>query len=150
MRAAEQPSEVCDPNPIQRIQMKSKNLLIISGLTFSALFLSSCETPTGQGAGFGAAAGAIIGAAATGDVSGAATGAVIGAATGAIIGASVEQNQAVRYGPAPGGGFPYGRPTQTRGYYQSPYPPYQVYNLRGIPHGGLVDDRVGRGYFRKP
>lgn len=130
--------------------MKAKNLLFISGLTFSALFLSSCETPTGQGAGFGAAAGAIIGAAATGDVQGAATGAIIGATTGAIIGASIEEDRAVRYGPRPRSGFPYGRRTDTPGFYQSPYPPYQVYNLRGIPHGALVDDRAGHGYFRKP
>lgn len=130
--------------------MKLNSLFIVSALTLSALSLSSCDTPTGQGAGFGAAAGAVLGAAATGDVHGAATGALIGAGTGAIIGASIEQDQALRYGPRPRGGFPYGRRTETPGFYHSPYPPYQVYNLRGIPHGGLVEDRVGGGYFRKP
>lgn len=130
--------------------MKANTLSIVSALAISALALSSCETPTGQGAGFGAAAGAVLGAAATGDVHGAATGALIGATTGAIIGASIEEDQALRYGPRPRSGFPYGRRTETPGYYQSPYPPYQVYNLRGIPHGGLVEDRVGGGYFRKP
>lgn len=130
--------------------MKANNLFIVSALTLSALALSSCETPTGQGAGFGAAAGAVLGAAATGDVQGAATGALIGATTGAIIGASIEEDQAMRYGPRPRGGFPYARRTETPGFYRSPYPPHQIYNLRGIPHGAVVDDRVGGGYFRKP
>lgn len=130
--------------------MKTNNLFIVSALAFSALALSSCETPTGQGAGFGATAGAILGAAATGNVRGAATGALIGATTGAIVGASIEEDQALRYGPRPRGGFPYARRTERPGFYQSPYPPYQIYNLRGIPHGGLVEDRVGGGYFRKP
>jgi predicted small secreted protein len=124
--------------------------IIILTLLLTAAFLPGCETATGQGAGFGAAAGAILGAAATGHAEGAATGALIGATTGAIIGASVDESRAVRYGAPPQSGFPFGRHTQTPGYYQSPYPPYQVYNLRGIPHGALVDDPVGRGYFRKP
>ncbi|MEY2506831.1 MAG: hypothetical protein QOH01_1160, partial [Verrucomicrobiota bacterium] len=25
-----------------------------------------------------------------------------------------------------------------------------VYNLRRVPHGALVEDSVGGGYFRKP
>ena len=130
--------------------MRINRLFIVSALALSVWSLSSCETPTGQGAGFGAATGAILGAAATGDARGAATGALIGATTGAIIGASIEEDQALRYGPRPRGGFPYGRRTETPGFYQSPYPPHQIYNLRGIPHGGLVEDRVGGGYFRKP
>jgi len=149
MREDEHPSVFRHPNSLHHL-MKNKNLLIVSALTLNGIALTSCETPTGQGAGFGAAAGAIIGAAATGDVRGAATGALIGATTGAIIGASIEEDQAVRYGPRPRGGFPYGRRTETPGFYQSPLPPYQIYNLRGIPHGGLVEDRVGGGYFRKP
>ena len=130
--------------------MKANNLLIISALALSALAIPSCDTYTGQGAGWGAATGAVIGAAATGDVRGAATGAAIGAASGALIGAAVEADQANRYGPRPGGGYPYARSTGTAGYYASPYPPHQVYNLRGVPHGSIIDDRVGGGYFRKP
>ena len=130
--------------------MEKKNLLIISGLLFSSFVLTSCDTATGQGAGWGAATGAVLGAAATGDVRGAAVGALIGANTGAIIGASIDEDQAVRYGPRPRGGFPFGRRTDTPGFYQSPYPPHQIYNLRGVPRGGLVEDRVGGGYFRKP
>lgn len=130
--------------------MNTKSISFVLALVLITVGLTSCETPTGQGAGWGAATGALIGAAATGNVQGAATGALIGGASGAIIGAAVEADQANRYGRAPSRGYPYGRSTGTPGYYQSPYPPYQVYNLRGIPHGALVDDRVGGGYFRKP
>lgn len=130
--------------------MKKNNLLIVSALLFASFAFTSCDTATGRGAGFGAATGALLGAAATGNVRGAATGALIGASTGAIIGASIDEDQADHYGPRPRGGFPFGRRTETRGFCQSPYPPYQVYDLRGIPHGGLVEDRVGGGYFRKP
>ena len=130
--------------------MKRNKLLIVSLLGVGSLALTSCDTATGRGAGWGAATGAILGAAATGHVEGAAVGAVIGANTGALIGASIDEAEAVRYGPRPRGGFPFARSTETPGFYQSPYPPHQIYNLRGIPHGGLVDDSVGGGYFRKP
>jgi predicted small secreted protein len=40
--------------------MKKNNLTIISGFALTTLALTSCDTPTGQGAGYGAAAGAII------------------------------------------------------------------------------------------
>jgi predicted small secreted protein len=127
-----------------------KNLLIGSLLGLASLTLSSCDTATGTGAGWGAVTGAVLGAAATGDVRGAAVGAVVGANTGALIGASIDEAEAVRYGPRPRGGYPYGRRTDTPGFYQSPYPPHQIYNLRGNPQGGLVEDSVGGGYFRKP
>ena len=130
--------------------MKKKNLLIGSALLLVSLAFSSCDTATGQGAGWGAVSGAVLGAAVTGDVRGAAVGAVVGANTGALIGASIDEADAVRYGPRPRGGFPFGRPIDTPGFYQSPYPPHQVYNLRGVPHGAVVEDRVGGGYFRKP
>ena len=149
MRGTDFPSDFPSNHRHDHI-MKKKNLLIVSGLLFSSLALTSCDTATGQGAGWGAATGAVLGAAATGNVRGAAVGALIGANTGAIIGASIDEDQAIRYGPRPRGGFPYGRRTDTPGFYQSPYPPHQIYNLRGVPHGGLVEDRVGGGYFRKP
>lgn len=130
--------------------MKKNSFLLLAALALASTIFTSCDTPSGQGAGFGATAGAILGAAATGTVRGAVTGAALGAVTGAIIGAQIEEDQAVRYGPRPPGGFPYGRRTDTRGFIQSPYPPYQVYDLRGVPRDGLVEDRVGGGYFRKP
>ena len=129
---------------------KNSLLLVVAGFLFGSFALTSCDTATGRGAGWGAATGAVIGAAVTGDVHGAVAGAIIGADTGALIGASIDEEEALRYGPRPRGGFPYGRRTGTRGFYQSPYPPHQNYDLRGIPHGGLVEDRVGGGYFRKP
>ena len=52
--------------------MKLEFFTVISGIALSSLLLSSCETPTGAGAGYGAAAGAIIGGAATGHARGAA------------------------------------------------------------------------------
>lgn len=130
--------------------MKKHFLLIIAIALFVAFAFTSCDTATGQGAGWGATTGAILGAAATGNVRGAAVGALIGANTGALIGASIDEAEAVRYGPHPRGGFPYASPTDRPGFYVSPYPPHQVYNLRHVPHGGLVDDAVGGGYFRKP
>ena len=48
--------------------MKKNFLAIISFIALSSFVLSSCETPVGQGAGIGAATGAIIGGAATGHV----------------------------------------------------------------------------------
>ena len=130
--------------------MKKNLLPIIAVALFVAVAFTSCETAPGQGAGWGAATGAVLGGLASHRVEGAAVGAIIGANTGAIIGASIDEANAVRYGPPPRGGFPFARPTETPGFYVSPYPPHRVYNLRHVPHGGLVDDEVGGGYFRKP
>ena len=110
--------------------MKKHLLLIISIALFIAFAFTSCETATGQGAGWGAATGAVLGAVTTGDARGAAVGALIGANTGAIIGASIDEAHAMRYGPPPRGGFPYASPTDRPGFYVSPYPPHQIYNLR--------------------
>ena len=67
----------------------------ICAVLFLSFTLSSCDTPTGQGAGWGAATGALIGAAATGDAEGAAVGAAIGAATGALLAPRWKQTSAV-------------------------------------------------------
>jgi predicted small secreted protein len=149
MRDAELPSEFVSIT-FNRTIMKKHFLLIIAIALFVTFAFTSCDTATGQGAGWGATTGAILGAAATGDVRGAAVGALIGANTGALIGASIDEADAVRYGPRPRGGFPYAQPTERPGFYVSPYPPHQIYNLRHVPHGGLVEDAVGGGYFRKP
>ena len=130
--------------------MKKNLLPIIAVALFIAVAFTSCETATGTGALWGAATGAVLGAAASGNVRGAAVGALIGTHTGAIIGSEIDAAEADRYGPPPRGGFPYARPTERTGFYVSPYPPHQVYNLRHVPHGGLVEDAVGGGYFRKP
>ncbi len=129
--------------------MKKNFLAIISFIALSSFVLSSCDTPVGQGAGIGAATGAIIGGAATGHVRDAAIGAAAGAAAGALIGAAVEEDQAARYGPPPPGGFPFARWAGTPGFYYSPYTG-RVYDLRGVPPGGLTRDVDTGRLFRKP
>ena len=111
--------------------------------------LISCDTPTGQGAGWGAATGAIIGAAATGNTRGAAMGAAAGAAAGALTGRIIQENQAARYGPPPPGGYPFARWAGRPGFYYSPYTG-RVYDLRGVPPGGLTRDVDTGRLFRRP
>src|SRR3954453_14863724 len=129
--------------------MKTNVLLIISGMSLSSLFLSSCDTPVGQGAAWGAATGALIGAAATGNVRAASIGAAAGAAAGALTGKIIQENQAAQYGPPPPGGYPYARWAGTPGYFQSPYTG-RVYDLRGVPPGGLTRDVDTGRLFRRP
>ena len=129
--------------------MKTNAVVIVSVISLSSLFLGSCDTPVGQGAAWGAATGAIIGGAATGHVRGASIGAAAGAAAGALTGALIQENQAARYGPPPPGGFPYARWAGTPGFYYSPYTG-RVYDLRGVPPGGLTRDVDTGRLFRKP
>jgi predicted small secreted protein len=143
-----QHSRGCTVQSVNERKFMTKNLAIWV-LVLSALILSSCDTPVGQGAAWGAATGAIIGGAATGNVRAASIGAAAGAAAGALTGKIVEENQAARYGPPPPGGYPYARWAGTPGFYYSPYTG-RVYDLRGVPHGGLTRDVDSGGYFRKP
>ena len=129
--------------------MKTNVLLAVSGLLFSALFLSSCDTPVGQGAAWGAATGAIIGAAATGNVRAASIGAAAGAAAGALTGKIIQENQAAQYGPPPPGGYPVARWAGPPAFYYSPYT-QRVYDLRGVPPGGLTRDIDTGRLFRRP
>jgi Glycine zipper len=129
---------------------KTTALAAVSALTLCVLGLNSCDTYAGQGAGYGAAAGAIIGGATTGKVRGAAVGAAIGAASGAIIGAAISEEEARRYGPAPAGGYPVARWSGTPGLVVSPYPPHNLVDVRGIPHGALVRDPSTGGIFVRP
>ena len=129
--------------------MKKYFIPTVAAAVLLPLFLSSCETPVGQGAGFGAATGAIIGGAATGRVRGAAIGAGAGALAGALIGAAVQEDQARNY-HAPPGGYPYGTRTGTPGYVYSPYGPHNVIDVRGVPPGSLVRDPSTGGIFIKP
>ena len=129
--------------------MKTNALVIISLISAGCLFLNSCDTPVGQGAAWGAATGAIIGGAATGNVRAASIGAAAGAAAGALTGKIVQENQAARYGPPPPGGFPYARWAGRPGFFYSPYTE-RVYDLRGVPPGGLTRDVDTGRLFRKP
>ncbi len=133
--------------------MKMKTLAAVAAVALGAMGLNSCETATGTGALVGAGAGAVLagghhghhGHRSRGDTI---AGAAIGAGVGALIGAAIDAENATAYGERRSE-YPYGRRVG-RGLVESPYPPYQTYDLRGVPRGGLVDDRVGRGYFRKP
>jgi hypothetical protein len=129
--------------------MRMNTPILVSGISLSCLFFTSCDTPVGQGAAWGAATGAIIGGAATGHVRGASIGAAAGAAAGALTGAAIQQDQAARYGPPPPGGYPYARWAGTPGLYYSPYTG-RIYNLRGVPPGGLTRDVDTGRLFRKP
>ena len=129
--------------------MRRGIVLVTSGVALIVCALTSCDTPVGQGAAWGAASGAIIGGAATGHVRAASIGAAAGAAAGALTGAIVQENQAAGYGPPPPGGFPYARWVGTPGFYYSPYTG-RVYNLRGVPPGGLTRDVDTGRLFRKP
>ncbi len=117
--------------------MKKYGVLV--GLTGMAL-LMSCHSPAGAGAVTGAAAGAVVAGPA---------GAAVGAAGGAIIGAAVGSAEARNYGPVPQGGYPNARPTGQTGLVESPYT-RRVYDVRGVPHGGLVHDVDSNKLFRVP
>ena len=129
--------------------MTRKIVVIASGVALTLCILSSCDTPVGQGAAWGAATGAIIGGAATGQFRAASIGAAAGAAAGALTGAIIQENQAARYGPPPPGGFPYARWAGTPGLYYSPYTG-RIYDLRGVPPGGLTRDVDTGRLFGKP
>jgi predicted small secreted protein len=136
-------------NSSTKLFMKRSLFTVVSGIALSSFSLSSCDTPTGAGAGYGAAAGAIIGGAATGHVRGAAIGAAAGAATGALIGHSIQEDRARAYGPVPPGGWPLARYTNTPGVFRSPYTGRR-YDLSDVPPGGLTRDIDTGQLFRRP
>ena len=129
--------------------MRTTILTIIAVIAVSCCMLTSCDTPVGQGAAWGAATGAIIGGAATGNVRAASIGAAAGAAAGALTGKIIQENQAAQYGPPPPAGYPYARWAGTPGFFYSPYTG-RVYDLRGVPPGGLTRDVDTGRLFRKP
>ena len=129
--------------------MKRRLFTVLAGITLGSFILSSCDTPTGAGAGYGAAAGAIIGGAATGNVRAASIGAAAGAAAGALIGHSIQEDRARAYGPVPPRGWPLARYTDTPGVFRSPYTGRR-YDLRGVPPGGLTRDIDTGQLFRRP
>ena len=129
--------------------MNKKPFTIICGVLLAAFGLDSCDTSTGQGAAAGAGAGAIIGGLATGRVRGAAIGAAAGAAAGALIGHAIQEDRAREYGPPPPGGYPFATRAGGPGMYRSPYTG-RIYNLRGVPPGGLTRDVDTGQLFRRP
>ena len=130
--------------------MNKKVFTINSVVLLSAFVLSSCDTPEGQGAAYGAGTGAVIGALATGRVRDAAIGAAAGAAAGTLIGHAIAEDEARRYGPPPEGGYPVAQWSGTPGLVVSPYPPHRLVDVRGIPHGAMVRDPSTGGIFIRP
>jgi predicted small secreted protein len=129
--------------------MNKKFFAAISFISLGSFVLSSCDTPTGQGAAAGAGAGAIIGGLASGGPRGALIGAAAGAATGALIGHAIQEDRARQYGPPPAGGYPVARYAGRPGFFYSPYT-QRVYDLRGVPPGGLTRDVDTGHLFRRP
>jgi Glycine zipper len=143
---AVQPCVACEVQSANELDfMNTKRFTVVALVGIGSFILNSCETPTG----FGAATGAIIGGAATGNVRGAALGAAAGAAAGTLTAVAIQESQAARYGPPPPGGFPFARWAGTPGIYYSPYTG-RVYNLRGVPPGGLTRDVDTDQLFRRP
>jgi hypothetical protein len=135
----------------------------ICTLLLVPFLFSACETP-GEGAKHGAMIGAGIGALSEGTIEGAAAGAAIGAAAGALSGKIAQEERRQRYYEeypedyyynhgyydadgywrpryeAPRHHYPYGRQTARHGYVRSPYRPYNLIDVRGIPEGAKVLD----------
>jgi osmotically inducible lipoprotein OsmB len=113
------------------------SLSLVVAFTFSA-----CETP-GQTAIAGAAAGAAVGGLVHGRGSDALVGAAVGAGAGYLIGTVAQHRRGDRY--YRGTGYPVGRTTDRRGIVESPYRPYNLVDVRGIPRGErVVDPSVNR------
>jgi hypothetical protein len=115
----------------------------------AVLALSSCDTPMtpGEKALAGAAAGAAAGALLTGHGRGALTGAALGAGAGYTIG---KLDQRADRREAAYGDYPVGRPAYRYGFVISPYPPHNVIDVRGIPHGAQVIDPSVNQVFINP
>lgn len=130
--------------------MKTFTCLALVAALGSSTLLTSCETATGTGAALGATAGGIIGANTnSGGTGRTLAGAGIGALAGALIGSVVDEERASRVYHAHDD-YPYGQPTRYSGYVRSPYRPYNVIDVRGIPHGALVIDPSTDQPFRNP
>jgi hypothetical protein len=124
-----------------------KSLLpFIAGVLLVCSAVTGCESPAANGALAGAGAGALTGAL-VGGPRATLIGAGIGAATGALLGHAI--GQARDDGYYDGRQLPYGQP-MGHGLVQSPYPPYNAIDTRGIPHGAVVMDPSTGGQFIKP
>jgi predicted small secreted protein len=122
-----------------KIPIALTSLCAVSALTFTA-----CDTPEGLGAMSGAGAGALLGSR---HGHHAVEGAALGAAAGAIIGHLIGHSDDRGY--YRGRRYPLGR-SVGGGYVESPYSPYNIINVRGIPHGAVVEDPSTGGLFVKP
>ena len=124
-----------------------RKLIPAVSLSLTVMFaFSSCETP-GQTAIAGAATGAAIGGLIHGRGSDALTGAAIGAGAGYLIGKIAQHRREGRYAE---GGYPVARLTGRRGIVESPYRPYNLVDVRGIPSGAQVIDPSVNQVFINP
>jgi len=131
----------------------NNHLLRSTSVFIATMFgFSACDTP-GEGAKYGAIIGAAAGGLHEGTIEGAAVGAAIGAATGALTGKIRQERRRARYeqeypedryynenrDQPRDASYPmakYDRP----GYVRSPYKPYHLIDVRGIPTGSEVVD----------
>ena len=128
--------------------MKSNRIFITSLLLAPILALNSCESTTGTGALVGAAGGAALGGLLGGGKGrNIAAGAILGAGTGALVGHLV--GHADNRGYYQGRPLPYARPAG-RGVVESPYRPYNLISVAGVPRGAVVEDPTTGRYFIRP
>jgi len=136
----------------------------IAGL-FCALSFTSCTPLQQQGAGVGALAGGALGALTGDDEEDITRATVIGAVVGAGAAAIREQqqqtggyynnsyNQPQQQQTAPvqtTSTYPYAQLTETVGYVKSPYRPYNVVDVRGIPAGKMAKEPGTENIFLIP
>jgi hypothetical protein len=140
-----------------------KSCLPLLNLSLCGLILfSGCES-SGHNAMAGAAAGAVVGGLLHGRGSDALAGAAIGAGAGYLIGKVVKHERHERereyyrerdagYGgdPRVRDNLPYAEPTDRYGFVTSPYRPYNLIDVRGIPHGAEVVDPSCERSFINP
>ena len=113
----------------------------------------------------GAAAGAAIGGLAHGRGRDAVRGAAIGAGAGYLLGKLVEHSRGDRYSEEDryyddgrpyyrdrrySRSYPVAEPTNRRGFVTSPFPPYHLIDVRGIPRGAKVADPSNGRIFINP
>ncbi len=135
-----------------------KKLLPIVSLSLcTVLAFSGCET-SGQSALAGAATGAAVGGLLHGRGRDALHGAAIGAGAGYLLGklAQSQRRDSYERGYADAGGYrgstryPVGDLTGQGGFVRSPYRPYHVIDVRGIPPGAQVIDPSCERVFINP
>jgi hypothetical protein len=147
--------------------IKSTSLI---GSIACVIFAASCSPQQQQGAAIGALGGGALGAIAGNDSGDVIRGAAIGAAVGTGVGALREDaqrreaaereaygnnyggNNDGRYGPAPQPtrDYPVARRTDNPNHVISPYPPYNVVDVRDIRRGELARDPTTNEIFRVP
>ena len=123
-----------------------------------ATSFSGCETQ-GQSVGLGALTGAVVGGATQNNVRGAAVGAGIGALAGAVLGKVAQDDRQAAYAQGradaayatyPAESYRVARPSSYYGYVVSPYRPYALVDVRGIPAGRRVMDPASNRIFINP